>query len=158
MADGADDKERRTQILEQYKSLVSDVGNVGTRYATANGFYLSVLTALLGVLAYVGAGKPIGDSSYPVIALVAIFAIRICGIWRRTIEFYGKLFGAKFAVLRHLEGELPVQVYAREQRELQEVRKAGYLTVNEARVPRFLAWFFAAVAALAAILFLASLR
>lgn len=157
MANGEGDKERKAQVLEQYKSLVSDVGNVGTRYATANGFYLSVLTALLGVLAYVGAGKPIDDTSYPVILLVAVFAIVICSIWRATIVFYGKLFGAKFAVLRQLEGDLAVPVYAREGEEMKK-RNAGHLTENEAKVPLILAWFFGAIAVLAAVLVAASFR
>jgi len=140
---------RKMMVLEQYKSLVSDIGNIGTRYATANGFYLSVLTALLGVLAYVGTGKPISDATttYPTIALVAVFAIVICRIWRMTIEFYGKLFGGKFAVLQHLEKELAVQVYAMEHDEVYTKRHAENLTSHEAKVPYLLAWFFGAIAA-----------
>jgi hypothetical protein len=153
-----EDQERRTHILEQYKSLVSDVGNVGTRYATANGFYLSVLTALLGVLAYVGAGKPIDQTTYPVIALVALFAMGICWIWYRTIRFYGRLFGAKFAVLKELELDLPVKVYATEDKRVYGPPDGVEpLTRHEAKVPRFLSWFFGAIAAAALILFLRSL-
>jgi hypothetical protein len=152
-----DDRERKTRVLEQYKSLVSDVGNIGTRYATANGFYLSVITALLGVLAYVGAGKPIEQTTYPVIVLVAVFAIVVCWIWRQTIEFYGKLFGGKFAVLKVLEQELPVQVYALEHKEVYGRGEAEPLTRHEAKVPKFLGWFFGIIAAVAVVLFLSSL-
>ena len=147
----------KARQLDQWKALVSDVGNVGTRYATANGFYLSVLTALLAVLAYVGTGKVFEAATYPVIVLVALFAMVICWIWRQTIEFYGKLFGAKFAVLKILEERLPVRVYALEQRELYVTRKAGYLTVHEARVPWMLCWFYGVIAGVSVILFFVTL-
>lgn len=147
----------KNRLLDQWKSLVGDVGNIGTRYATANGFYLSVITALLALLAYVGTGKVFEAATYPVIALVAVFAMVVCWIWRKTIEFYGALFGAKFAVLKILEERLPVRVYMLEERELYVTRKAGYLTVHEALVPRLLCWFYGSVAALAVILFFATL-
>ena len=150
MANGAGGVDS-TQLLEQYKSLVGDVASIGTRYATANGFYLSVLTALLGVLAYVGAGKPIDTTSYPVIMLVAAFAVVICFIWHSTIVYYGKLFGAKFAVLKHIESNLSVQVYAREDEELTR-RSAGRLTDKEVWVPRVLGTFFSVVFLIAVIL------
>ena len=146
---------RKALILEQYKSLVGDVGNIGTRYATANGFYLSVLTALLGVLAYVGAGKPIEETNYPIVILVAVFARIICWIWGQTIAFYGRLFGAKFAMLKLLEAELPLQIYEGESK-LVYFDKAGSrlpaLTEHEARVPQYLGWFFVAIAAASLIL------
>lgn len=142
--------------LEQYKSLVSDVGNIGTRYATANGFYLSVLTALLGVLAYVGTGASIDKTSYPVIALVALFAVVICWIWRKTIAFYGILFRAKFTVLKELEKQLAVPVYARESDEVYTKGKAKPLTEHEASVPLFLGVFFGVIGALAIVLFILS--
>jgi hypothetical protein len=131
--------------------------DVGVRYATANGFYLSVLTALIGLLAYAGAGKPLEPATCPAIALVCVFAIAICRIWGKTIEFYGKLFGGKFAVLKLLEERLPVRVYALEERELYATRKAEHLTRHEAWVPLFLGWFFGLVAAAALVGIAASL-
>jgi hypothetical protein len=156
----------RELALEQYKSLVEDVGNVGVRYATANGFYLSVLTAILGVLAFVGAGKPAGDWGWLVIFLVAAFAVVICWIWRETVLFYGRLFGAKFALLKRLESELgaAVKVYTEEDKLVYwkkkagapggEVRRAG-LTAREKWVPVALGLFFFAVAVAALIMLFA---
>ena len=141
----------KSLILEQYKSLVDDVGNIGTRYATANGFYLSVLTALLGVLAYVGTGKDLDRTTYPMVALVAVFAIAICWIWSKTIEFYGKLFKGKFTVLKELGGQLAVNVYQREDDEVYG-KGAKPLTEHEARVPLLLGGFFVIVAVLAVVL------
>lgn len=148
MAKAPPTAEELGRILEQYKSLVSDVGNVGTRYATANGFYLSVLTALLGVLAYVGTGKPFDQASYPLILMVALFAIAICWIWRKTIKFYGALFGAKFTVLKMLEVHLPVHVYSEEKAILDKNRTKN-LTKHEAWVPIALGVFYGVIAAIA---------
>jgi hypothetical protein len=140
-------------VLEQYKSLVADVGAIGTRYATANGFYVTVLTLLTGVMAYTGGSKPLDEVSYPVLFIVAVFAAAICWIWRKTIVFYGHLFAGKFEVLKVLEKELPVQVYALEHKLVYLERAAEPLTRNEAKVPLFLGWFFVLVALLS--LFLA---
>jgi hypothetical protein len=59
------------------KRQTADLGNIGARYTTANGFYLSVITALLGVLAlakadgifagqkaYLGLASPLSRCSY----------------------------------------------------------------------------------------------
>ncbi len=137
---------RAALILEQYKSLVADVGSVGTRYATANGFYVSVVTLLLGVMAYAGAGKALDEVSYPVLFIVAVFAVAICWIWRKTIVFYGHLFAGKFEVLKVLEKELPVPVYALEHKAVYLERSAQPLTRNEAKVPLFVGIFFLLIA------------
>ena len=44
-------------LLEQYKAYLTDLGNVGTRYATANGFYVSIVSALLAILALAKKGE-----------------------------------------------------------------------------------------------------
>lgn len=155
---------KRQIVLEQYKSLVEDVGNIGQRYATSNGFYLSVLTALLGVLAYVGSGQSLEKINLLIIVLVAVFATVICWIWRETIAFYGRLFSAKFCLLKRLEAELEVPVYAEEAKLVYRERdpsdpckaKEGGksfppLTAHEAKVPKYLGWFFLAIAAVALI-------
>lgn len=151
----------RETILEQYKALIGDVGNVGTRYATANGFYLAVITGLIGLLAFAGADKSPTALSAFAVALVSLFGWIICWIWRETIRFYGKLFSSKFFVLRLLEASLPVKVYELEGKKLygKEIpgdREAGGLaatplTENEQLVPSALMWFFGIVGIVALI-------
>jgi hypothetical protein len=148
------DPAERTTVLEQYKALIGDVGNIGTRYATANGFYLAVVTGLIGVLAFTGAEKSLSTLSAFAIFLVSAFASGICWIWRETIRFYGKLFKGKFHVLRELEASLPVKVYQLENDKVYGKEEEGGLgakplTLNEERVPCVLMWFFGVVALLA---------
>jgi hypothetical protein len=135
-------------MMDLYKAYLSDLGSVGARYSTANSFYMTVVTALLGVLALIQANKPFSDMRVEIVVTVAAFAVVICWIWRKTIDFYGDLFAAKFDVLREMEKQLPFQVFAAE-RQLLADRKAQWLLHNERRVPLYLAVFFVTLALLA---------
>jgi hypothetical protein len=103
-------------FLDQYKAYLADLGNVGTRYATSNGFYLSVITALLGILALTRAGDAFaGPATYLGLA-VSGFAVLVCMVWSHSVASYRKLFAIKFAILRELEqkGDL-FPIYQREE-------------------------------------------
>src|SRR5436190_19870742 len=73
-------------LLEQYKALIGDVGNIGTRYATANGFYLSIVSALLGVVAFTESGKPLAQVDLVLVLTVAAFAVVVCHVWMKRSE------------------------------------------------------------------------
>ena len=48
------DNSIKPEILQaQYTDYMTDVGNIGTRYSTSQAFYMSVVSALVGVFAYV---------------------------------------------------------------------------------------------------------
>jgi hypothetical protein len=89
--------------LDQYKAYLSDLGNFGTRYTTANGFYLSVITALLGILALTKAGDVFEGSKAYLGLAVSTFAVLVCMVWSRSIASYRKLFAIKFEILREME-------------------------------------------------------
>src|SRR2546425_175597 len=93
-------------LLEQYKALIGDVGNIGTRYATANGFYLSIVSALLGVVAFTESGKPLAQVDLVLVLTVAAFAIVVRHVWMKTLAFYRGLFGVKLQLLGEMEKEL----------------------------------------------------
>ena len=141
-------------LVEQFKTLVADVGNVGTRYAAANGFYLTVITGMIAILAYTGTARSLQDMSAFVIALVCFFASIVCYIWGVTMSFYGELFGAKFGVLKQIEKHFPVQAYELEGKDLYEVRKAPFLTKHEAAIPRVLGFFFAMIGVMSLVAYL----
>jgi hypothetical protein len=131
--------------LEQYKAYLQDLGNIGTRFTTMNGFYLSVITALLGILALTKAGEGLMDLKTILRLAVPLFASLICWIWSREIKFYRKIFFVKFQILRELEqygGLFPS--FARE-KELFQQGAAGWLLENEVRVALFLALPFMAI-------------
>jgi amino acid transporter len=131
--------------LEQYKSYVIDLGNIGARYATTNGFYLSVVSALLGILAFVGTGKALNDIQPVIMVGVPAFGCVVCWIWYKTNYFYSSLFAAKFAVLRKMEEVLSFKPYTVE-REILKKQKLVWLARNERKVPFTLGILFAAIA------------
>jgi len=137
-----------SMLLEQYKALIGDVGNIGTRYATANGFYLSIVSALLGVVAFTESGKPLAQVDLVLVVAVATFAIVVCQVWMKTLAFYRGLFGVKLQLLGEIEKGLPFPAFSREY-ELMKERGVRPLIDNEIWVPRVLWVFFAVIAAAA---------
>ena len=133
------------QWLDQYKAYLADLGNVGSRYATANGFYLSVISALLGILALTESSKLLGTVPRSTLWVVCLFASVICIVWTRTIGFYRRLFSAKFRVLDELEAHLPHKCYGKEYEYL-EAKGATNLLKIDRFAPIALMLFFIALA------------
>jgi hypothetical protein len=121
-----------TRYVEQYEAYLLDVGNIGTRYATANGFYLSVITALLGILAFTKGGEVFEGQKAYLGTAVSVFAVLVCMIWSRTVASYSRVFRIKFTVLRQMEqaGNL-FPIFEREE----ELRGKLTLLDNERLIP-----------------------
>jgi hypothetical protein len=142
----------RSDYIEQYKAYLADLGNIGTRYATVQGFYVSVITALLGLLALTETStKLLGKLPTSTLVVVSIFSIVLCFVWSLTIIFYRRLFRAKFTVIRKLEEYLPVNCFELEYTELKvpeakEDKRLPHLLRVERYVPLVLILFFVALA------------
>lgn len=130
--------------VEQYKAYLEDLGNIGTRYTTSNGFYLSVITALLGILSLMKPGEGLADLRDVLRIAVPLFAIGLCFVWRKTLQFYRDLFTAKFAVLKEMEQS--AKIFSAYDREYQLLPKQ-WLLDNEVHVPVFLALPFLVILA-----------
>ncbi len=48
-------------IVEQYKAYLSDFGNIGTRYAAANTFYITIISGLIAVFSFKEMNRPLRD-------------------------------------------------------------------------------------------------
>ena len=83
---------REQLVLEQYKAYLADVGNIGTRYATANGFYVTIISGLLAVLTLSKKGEVLERADVLLYVVVPIFACLLCLVWRESILFYSALF------------------------------------------------------------------
>lgn len=109
-----DPADQNTLLIQQYTAYVNDLGNFGSRYETMKGFYLSVVTAMVGIMVI---GKDVSllthqDRVLPV--LVPVIAFLICRQWRAAIKAYSGIFRAKFTVLRSMETRLPHKIFAEE--------------------------------------------
>jgi hypothetical protein len=119
-------------ILDQYKAYLDDVGNIGTRYDTSKGFFLSVITALLGILALAKVGEVFEGPRVLLGLAVSAFAILVCMVWSRSIASYRRLFAVKFEVLHQMEKEGNLfPIFQRED----NLRKGHSLLKNDRLVP-----------------------
>jgi len=107
LATTPDNTAQEKDILEIYKMLVEMADRVSQRRQSANSFYLSVNTAIIGGAAYLSqsAAGYFGNSA------VSIAGIAICVLWIRTVVSYKSLNAAKFEVITTLEERLPVSPY-----------------------------------------------
>jgi hypothetical protein len=121
-------------LLEQYKAYMGDLGNIGSRYATSQTFYMSVVSGLIAVVAFAAKETPFSKHAALITAVVLAFIALICLEWWRTLTFYGLNFGAKFAVLKKMEEQGLYPIFTEEWNELQN-RKSTQLVTTERTVP-----------------------
>lgn len=102
-------------LLSQYELYVEMADRISSKRHTANSFFLSINTALVGLLSYLSVGgflQPSNLFSYP----VTMFAITGIGIalnylWYRIIRSYKSMNTAKFKVIHEIEKHLPLRPY-----------------------------------------------
>jgi hypothetical protein len=100
MADGSI---RPDTVQAQYIAYMADLGNMGARYSTSQAFYMSVVSGLVGIFAFVAKdGALSGHVAFVTVAVLAVIAL-ICWAWWSTLSFYHDSFAAKLAVLKKME-------------------------------------------------------
>lgn len=100
----------QNHLFDQYKLYVEMADRISARRQTASSFFLSVNTAIVGVVGYLNFGattKP-EDSFF---WMVAIAGIALSYLWYRIIRSYRDLNSAKFKVVHEIEKKLPLSPY-----------------------------------------------
>ena len=126
----------KAQLLEQYKIYIGDLGNIGTRHAQTNTWYVSILSALLVFLSLSSGVGALSDVRTGSQAAVAILGLVICWMWSLHARSFGLLYLAKFNVIRKMEEQLPVACYALEWDNLKNTAYAKFT-----RIERRIAFF-----------------
>ncbi|MGK7663868.1 MULTISPECIES: RipA family octameric membrane protein [unclassified Marinovum] len=106
MESATTEHERTEEVLEIYKLLVEMADRVSQRRQSANSFYLTVNTAIIGATAYVSREAE-GANTWA----ISLAGVAICILWIRAVLSYKSLNSAKFKVITELEGRLPVAAY-----------------------------------------------
>lgn len=96
----------QAQLFEQYKLYVEMADRINSRRQSANSYFLSINTALLGFIGYVST-KDAGTLFW----LVAAAGIALSYLWYRLIRSYRDLNTAKFKVVHEIEKRLPLSLY-----------------------------------------------
>jgi hypothetical protein len=133
-------------LLEQYKLYVEMMDRTTARRNQANGFYTSLLSGLLAIIA-IATNKDIAQFQSVKFQAVAFLAISILGIllcivWYINVQSYKQLNSSKFKVIFELEKQLPLACYSKEWEFLKnDNRYKGYSTQTnvERTVPFILA-------------------
>lgn len=97
----------KAQTVEIYKMLVEMADRVSQRRQTANSFYLSINTAIIGSSAYLSAFHP----GWLGVCLMALAGFCVSLLWIRNIQSYKELNEGKFHVIVELEKKLPVMAF-----------------------------------------------
>jgi hypothetical protein len=135
------------QMIEQYKSYLQDLANIGSRHETARGFYLSVLSALLAFVALAGKDGPLDGIGSHLFVVVSLGAIAICGLWLVHTLSFAALYSAKMGRIKVMEEKLPFRNFAEEFKALKEDWRFIPLTTVEGCVASiFIILFVAALA------------
>lgn len=100
-------------LIEQYKLYVEMADRISHRRQSANGFGLSINTALLGIIGLVS-GRCSPDQVFAMIAVISVAGALVSFGWYRLLCSYRDLNTAKFAVIHAIESRLPIAPYAAE--------------------------------------------
>jgi hypothetical protein len=91
------------QLIEQYKAYVTDLGSLGAQIAPTQTFYLTIVSALIAVLAFKEPLRPMREYFAPASIVIFIFILLVCITWFFTALQFQNLLAAKFEVLRAME-------------------------------------------------------
>lgn len=142
-----DKKAKTEQLLELYKIMVASSEQLIQRRQITNGFFITIIGAIIGATGFAVKEKIITDSTALVLVLPTLIGLLMCRSWGNLIENYGKLNTGKFKVIHKIERQLDAQIFAAEWVALGKgMRKEKYqsFTTTEKNVPRYfsyLLWF-----------------
>lgn len=104
-----------SHCLEIYKLAVEMADRISQRRQTANAFFLSINTLIIGGIGYVAVAKaPAMDRSFQ--GAVAIAGTALCFLWFSLIVAFKQMNTHKFQVIHEIEALLPLAPYTEEWR------------------------------------------
>ena len=96
----------QSHLLDQYKLYVEMADRISSRRAAANTYFLSLNSATLAFVGYLG-----GKENSPYLWLLAVGGLALCVLWRVLITSYRNLNTAKWLVVHQIEKRLPISPY-----------------------------------------------
>lgn len=106
-------------LVEIYKLHCEMADKVSQRRSQANHFYITILSALIGILSLSSEEKLQNYFKFMMI-IGGFMGVLLCIIWIVNIRSYRQLNSAKFKALHDLELKLPFQFYSEEWKYLGE--------------------------------------
>lgn len=133
----------KSHVLEIYRTYLEMADRISARREATNSFFLTINTALTGLIGYLGATAPESatlDRRVP----MAIAGIAISYLWYRIVRSYRDLNSAKFKVVHEIEKLLPLRPYDAEWEAVGRGKdRARYLPFTHVEI--VVPWVFAAL-------------
>lgn len=104
------DVKYQDHLFDQYKLYVEMAEQISSKRQTASSFFLSINTALIGLLAYFNISDSFQSDNF-FHAIIAVVGIALNYLWYRLIRSYGDLNTAKFKVIHEIERFLPLNLF-----------------------------------------------
>lgn len=140
------DNQSDPNVIEQYKSYLQDIGNIGTRYENSRQFYLSIVSALFVFLSMAGEGKPFLNMKFAVQIIVGAVGGIMCIVWVIHMQSFKAIFGAKFRIIIEIEKENRLlNIFEREHKYLNSDNHYNPLTVIDSVTPYVFMLLFVAI-------------
>lgn len=105
-----------SEKFEIYQMAVEMADRVSSRRMVANGFFLSVHTALVTVVGFTY--EKVATDQKSVLIIIAMMGFLLAWTWFFAIRSYRRLNRAKFNVINKLEKDLATQYFTNEWAEL----------------------------------------
>lgn len=131
------------QVLELYKIMVTSSEQLIQRRQITNGFFITVIGAIVGASGLIVKEKVLTDSTVLFLLFPLLIGLLMCRSWSNLINNYGKLNAGKFQVIHQLERKFEAQIFAAEWVALGKgVRKEKYesFTSTEQNVPQLFSY------------------
>jgi hypothetical protein len=143
----------KSHFLDQYKLYVQTADNISARRSQTNQFYVSLLSALLGIITIASAvvrnqDQSLGGLQKAAYLAISVLGLFVCLIWFANIRSYRQLNSGKFKVIHEMEQSLPYRCFDREWEILGSGKQAKVyvpLTHVEQYIPGLLAFPFLAI-------------
>ena len=113
------------QVIEQYKAKLTDLGNLGTRQTAMTTYYVSILSALLGVFAF--KDRALAEIDPAIVLAIAVPGVLVSLLWYSGVAFFRNLFRAKLQVMEEMEKVLPFQTFSAEFAKMKASGRASWL-------------------------------
>jgi hypothetical protein len=136
-------------LMEEYKLYVEMTDRMSARRIQASQFYISLLSALFGVIAILVEKKMVPGSESLFLLLGSLLGLSLCFIWYVNINSYKQLNSLKFKVIEEMELHLPFPCYAKEWQIEKKTNHYQRLSKVEKYIPLSIALLYLGLAAYA---------
>lgn len=114
--------------IEQYKAKLVDLGNLGTRQTAMTTYYVSIVSALLGVLAF--KDRKLSEIDPFIVIIIGGGGLLVSTLWFFGVSFFRGLFRAKLRALERIEETMPYQTFKAEFEEMKAGGTSSWLWVE----------------------------